>query len=356
MKIALIQDWLTGFAGGEQVLLALHEMYPDAPIYTSLYNPEKVPQFAKAVVISSYLQKIPGLKSKHQIAIPLMPAAFESFDLKGFDVIVSVGGGLSKGVITHPGQRHIAYCHTPIRYIWRFGGDERASGGWLKEKVAHSLRIWDVVSAERVDEFYGNSKTVAARIEKVYRQPSKHVYPPINVDRYTVSTEEPGNYFITVGRLVMYKRPDLIIEAFKKTKQQLKIVGNGPDKDALMKLAEDCPWIEFMGRVSDEELKDLYAKARAFVFAAEEDFGIVPVEAMACGRPVIAYGKGGVTESVVEGVTGTFFPEQTAESLASVLETFDEKAYNSADIRKQAELFSTERFKDEMRRIIEFRS
>lgn len=356
MKIAFVQDWLTGFAGGEQVLLALHEMYPDAPIYTSLYRPEKVPQFAKATVLPSYLQKIPGLASHHQLAIPLMPAAFESFDLKGFDVIVSVGGGLSKGVITHPGQRHISYCHTPIRYVWRLGGDVRSGGSWLREKVSHSLRLWDVVSAERVDQFVANSKTVAARIEKIYRQSSKVVYPPINVEKYELSTEEPGDYFITVSRLIMYKRLDIIIEACKKTKQPLKIVGNGPDKEKLMKLAEGAPWIQFMGRVSDAELKDLYAKARAFIFAAEEDFGIVPVEAMACGRPVIAYGRGGVTESVEEGATGAFFNEQTAESLAELLEKFAEKSYNSGYVRKQAERFNAERFKAEMRAIIEFRS
>lgn len=356
MKLAFVQDWLTGFAGGEQVLLALHEMYPDAPIYTSLYVPEKVPQFSKATVIPSYLQKFPTLATHHQLAIPLMPAAFESFDLKEFDVIVSVGGGLSKGVITHPGQRHISYCHTPIRYVWRLGGDSRSGGSWLREKVSHSLRMWDVVSAERVDQFLANSKTVAARIDKIYRQPSQVVYPPIDVDKYQLSSEEIGDYFLTVSRLIDYKRLDIIINACKKTKQPLKIVGSGPDKEALMKLAEGAPWIQFTGRVSDQELRMLYAKARAFIFAAEEDFGIVPVEAMACGRPVIAYGKGGVTESVEEGATGAFFSEQTSDSLAELLEKFDHTSYNSVYVRKHAERFNVERFKKEMRAIIEFRS
>lgn len=355
MKLAFIQDWLTGFAGGEQVLLALHEMYPEAPIYTSLYRPEKVPQFAKATVIPSYLQKIPGLASHHQKAIPFMPAAFESFDLKEFDTIVSVGGGFSKGVITHPGQRHISYCHTPIRYFWRLGGDNRA-GGWLGDKIAHRVRLWDVVSAERVDQFLANSQTVGDRITKIYRQPSEVVYPPVDVDRYTLSKEPVADYFLTVSRLIKYKRLDIIIEACKRTKKPLKIVGSGPDQDELRKLAEDAPWIQFTGRVSDAELKKMYGEAQAFIFAAEEDFGIVPVEAMACGRPVIAYGKGGVTETVEEGLTGTFFQEQTVESLVEVLEKFDQTQYNSVYVRERAERFGKSHFQEKMRAIIEFRS
>ena len=359
MKIALVQDWLNGFAGGEQVLLALHEMYPEAPIYTSLYNEESVPQFAKATVIPSYLQKVPGLKKRHQLAIPLMPAAFESFDLKGFDVIISVGGGLSKGVITHPGQRHISYCHTPIRYIWRLSGDfrnEKRWDSWLRARAEHKLRLWDVVSADRVDQFVANSENVAGRIQKIYRKKAAVVYPPIDTERYQLSKEEPGDYFLSVGRLIGYKRIDLIIEACKKTRQPLKIVGKGPEKERLQKLAEGAPWIEFLGRLSDEELKKVYGKARAFVFAGEEDFGIVPVEAMAAGRPVVAYNKGGVTESVKEGVAGAFFAEQTVESLAEVLEKFDEKQYNSVHVREQAERFTKQVFQDRMRKIIEFPS
>ncbi|HSI20784.1 MAG TPA: glycosyltransferase [Verrucomicrobiae bacterium] len=355
MKIALIQDWLTGFAGGEQVLLALHKMYPDAPIYTSLYNPEKAPQFADATVIPSYLQSIPVLNKRDKLAIPLMPAAFESFDLKGFDVILSVGGGLSKGVITHPGQRHISYCHTPIRYIWRLGGDNRNTGkwdSWLREQAMHKLRLWDVVSAERVDTFIANSPTVQGRIAKIYRQDSLVVAPPVDIDRFSLSTES-DDYFLTVGRMVAYKRGDLVIEACKAAKKPLKIVGGGPEEARFRKLAEGAPWIEFTGRVSDEELQKLYGRAKAFIFASEEDAGIVPVEAMACGKPVIAYGKGGVADVVVEGVHGTFFPEQTKESLVEALNRFDDLQFDATIIRKHAEGYRLSVFQDKIRKIIE---
>ncbi|MEI6477849.1 MAG: glycosyltransferase [bacterium] len=351
--IALVQDWLTGFAGGEQVLLALHEMYPDAPIYTSLYAPEKVPQFANATVIPSYLQKVPGLLTRHQTAIPLMPLAFESFDLKGFDVVISVGGGLSKGVITQPDQTHISYCHTPMRYLWHIGGDSRASGSWLKSQAAHKLRIWDVVSASRVDRFLANSQTVADRIAKIYRQDATVVYPPVNTSRFHVATDKPGDYFLSVGRLISYKRVDLAVEACIKTKQPLKIAGTGPESDSLKAMAKNAPWIEFLGRVPDAELEGLYQGARAFIFPAEEDFGIVPVEAMSVGRPVIAFGKGGATESVVEGVSGTFFDKQEGDSLGEKLTAFKDADWDPAAIRQQAERFDVELFKKTMKEIVD---
>lgn len=356
MKIALVQDWLNGFAGGEQVLLAVHELFPEAPIFTSVYNSEKTGQFKQAKVIPSYLQKIPGLKSHHQIAIPLMPAAFESFDLKGFDVVFSIGGGLSKGVITHPGQVHISYNNTPLRYIWRLSQDNRNAGrwdSWLRESAAHRLRMWDVISAERVDYFLANSKTSAGRVKKIYRRESEVLYPPVDTGRFQVGTEKAGNYFLSVGRLIAYKRVDLVIQACILTKQPLKIVGRGPEEKALRKLAEGSAWIEFLGHVSNQELSKLYAEARAFVFGGEEDFGIVAVEAMACGRPVIAYGKGGITESVIEGKTGTFFEDATAESMAALLEKFNPDEYDSGIIRTRAEQFDVKVFKEGVKTVIQ---
>lgn len=355
MKIALVQDWLTGFAGGEQVVLALHEMYPDAPIYTSLYNKEKAPQFAKAKVIPSYLQRVPGLLKRDKLAIPLMPAAFESFDLKGFDVVLSVGAGFSKGVITHPGQRHISYCHTPIRYIWRLGGDNRNQNTWdsaLRERAMHGLRVWDVVSAARPDEFIANSSTVQARLAKIYRRESVVLSPPISLERFVLS-EHSEDYFMTVGRLVGYKRADVVVQAFLETKKKLKVVGTGPEEARLRALAKNSPNIEFLGRVSDSELNHLYTNARAFVFAAEEDAGIVPVEAMACGKPVIAYGCGGVTDVVVDGTHGLFFKDQTPASLHDALERFETVTFDPKVIRKRAESFRKEIFQEKMRKIIE---
>jgi glycosyltransferase involved in cell wall biosynthesis len=355
MKLAFVQDWLTGFAGGEQVLLALHQLYPEAPIYTSLYNPEKAPQFAQATVIPSYLQRVPGLLKRDKLAIPLMPAAFESFDLKGFDTIVSVGAGFSKGVITHPGQRHIAYLHTPIRYAWRLGGDTRNAGlwdSWLRERAMHRLRMWDVISAVRPDEFIGNSTTVVRRIEKIYRREAIAVAPPVNVSAFTVQDQHDG-YYLTVGRLVGYKRTDLIIDACLKSKRKLMVVGTGPELERYRARAAAAPWIQFPGRVSDSALRELYARARAFIFAAEEDAGIVPVEAMACGKPVIAYGVGGVTDVVRDGVDGVLYAEQSDVSLLEALEKFEGSTFSAPAIRSQAEHFSTELFSKKMRAIIE---
>lgn len=357
LKIAIVHDWLTGFAGGEQVILALHTMYPDAPIFTSLYSPAKVPQFAKATVIPSYLQKIPGLIQKDKLAIPLMPAAFEAFDFKGFDVIIS-SGALSKGIITHPGQRHINYCHTPIRYIWNLGGDNRNKGkwdSWLREREAHKMRIWDVVSSERVDEFVANSKTVQSRIKKIYRRDSTVIYPPIEVGRFELSTIS-DDYYLVVGRLVSYKRPDLIIDACIKSGRKLKVVGIGPEEESLKLRAKNSPQIEFLGRVSDAERNVLYANAKAFIFASEEDFGIVPVEAMACGKPVICYSVGGQTDSVIEGLSGVYFTEQTPDSIIEAIEKFEHLSFDPVKIHAHAQQFSTSTFQDKMRALIEFQS
>lgn len=347
IKVALVHDWLTGFAGAEQVLLALHEIFPEAPIYTSVWNKEKTPQFSQATVIPSYLQKFPGAIGHHQLFIPLMPQAFESFDFKGFDVIISITTGLSKGIITQPDQLHIAYCNTPPRYLWRLGNDTRNEGrldSGLRNWISHKLRIWDIVSADRVDAFLANSHTVAERVAKIYRKPSTVIYPPVNTNRFSPSDKKPGNYMLSVGRLVEYKRVDLIIQACLAAGCPLKIAGEGPERSKLEQLAAGHPTIEFLGRVPDADLKELYGQALAFIFAAEEDFGIVPVEAMSAGRPVIAYRKGGATETVEDGITGLFFDQQTPDSLATVLRTFQAEQFDSQRIRRHAEKFDKKVF------------
>ena len=343
-KVALVQDWLTGFAGGEQVLLALHRMYPEAPIFTSVYSAAMTPQFAKAKVIPSYLQRLPTARRRHQVLIPLMPQAFESFDLKGYDLVVSVGGGLSKGVITQPDQLHLSYCHTPMRYIWKLSDDNRNAGRFdsgLRQWAEHRLRIWDVVSADRVDGFLANSVNVRRRIAKIYRKESEVVYPPVDISRFVFSPDASGTYFLSVGRLVEYKRIDVLVRACILTGQSLKVVGEGPERPRLQAMAVNAPWIEFLGRMPDSELRAIYAGARAFLFAAEEDFGIVPLEAMAVGRPVIAYAKGGALETVVDGKTGLFFAEQTAESLAEVIGRFKAADFDPQAARTRAEQFDT---------------
>ena len=344
-KVALVQDWLTGFAGGEQVLLALTELFPDAPIYTSIYNPKTTPQFFGKKVYTSFLQKIPGAKLKHQYFIPFMPVAFETFDLKGYDLVISLGA-FAKGVITQPDQVHLNYCHTPIRYAWKLGGDNRASGR-IKDKIAHNLRVWDVVSAERVDGFIANSQTVADRIKKIYRMPSTVIYPPVDIQRYQGIQRAPKDYFVALGRLVQYKRVDLIIEACLRANKHLYIIGNGPDRARLLRVANGSPLIHFLGRVEFERLEKIFSEARA----AEEDFGIAPVEAMGAGCPVIAYNKGGLTESVIADQSGEFFEEQCVDSLAEVLANFSDAKYSAEKISKSVQRFDKSAF---LRNIAEY--
>jgi len=350
-RIALVHDWLATYAGGEQVLKAMHELYPEAPIFTSVWNPEAVSVFPEKLIHTSYLQQIPGAKTHHQILAPLMPQAFESFDLKGFDVVLSSTTGMAKGVITHPGQTHISYCHTPPRYLWRLGGDNRSSSSWLRSYVSHGLRLWDVVSAERVDQFVANSQTVADRIAKIYHKPSTVIYPPVDTEKFAGLESKDGGYFITVSRLIAYKRIDLIIEACKKLGKRLVVVGDGPERANLERLAEGGD-IRFVGRVSDQRLAELYTEATAFLFAAEEDFGIVPVEAMSAGKPVIAFGKGGLTESVIAGKTGAFFSEQTSESLIATLKSTSFADFETAVIKRHAKTFDTAVFKEKIGELV----
>lgn len=350
MKVALVHDWMTASGGAEQVLLAFHELFPEAPIYTSYYFPEKLPQFAKAKVITSYLPTLPLLSRRDKLAIPLMPAAFEAFDLKGYDLIIS-SGAFAKGVITHPGQVHMNYCHTPIRYIWGLGGDTRNAGkwdSWLREKAAHTLRLWDVVSSERVDHFIANSSTVQARIKKIYRREAEVISPPVDTEKFVLS-EAPGEYYLSVGRLVAYKNVHLIAAACNGLRVPLKIAGSGPFARSVQMMAGGSRDIELLGRVSDAELKKLYAGAKAFIFAAEEDAGIVPLEAMACGKPVIAYGKGGVLDVVREGKEGVFFPEPNIDSIKEAISKFEGMQFDPHAIRKQAEHFSIQIFKEKIR-------
>lgn len=354
--IAFIHDWLTTFGGAEQVLLAAHELYPEAPIYTSLYRPQQVPQFANANVIPSYLQQIPGASSHHQLYVPLVPAAFESFDLKEYDAVVSFGLGFSKGVLTQPHQPHLSYCHSPARYLWNLGGDMRNKGrwdSWLRAKAEHSLRVWDVVTAERVDAFVANSQNTARRIEKIYRRSSEVIHPPVNIERFQISNQDKKeNYILSVGRLVAYKRVDLIIEASLKVGLPLRIVGCGPEERRLRQIVGNSPLITFLGFVSEEELVKQYQHAKAAVFAAEEDFGIVPVEAMAAGCPVVAYGQGGVGESVIPDKTGILFTQQNIDSLAEAFSQIDTFTYDLAILHAHAEGFSSEVFKEKIGQFI----
>ena len=356
MKVALVHDYLNQMGGAERVVLALHEIFPDAPLYTSIYDPERVDAaFRDMDIRTTFMQKFPMVTKHHQPYLPFYPFAMESLDLRGYDLVLSSSSAFGKGVITRPETLHICYCHTPMRWCWNYEEYvEREKLGSVARKVLPplitGLRIWDQASAMRVDHFIANSPVIAERIRKYYRRESVVIPPPVEANRFpfdpTIVTED---YFLALGRLIPYKRFDLAIEACNQLQLPLVIIGGGRDLERLQKLAG--PTIRFLGHLSDEEVIHYFTHCRAFLFPGEEDFGITPLEAQVAGRPVIAYGAGGALASVADGVTGTFFHEQTVESLVSVLDSFDEKAYNPLAIHNHALEFDTPRFQ---RRILQF--
>lgn len=351
MKIALVHDYLNQYGGAERVLEALHGVYPAAHVYTSIYSPRKMPDhYRKWRIHTSFMQRLPGIMSHHQWYLPLYPLAMESFDLSRYDVVLSSSSAFAKGVITEATALHVCYCHSPMRFAWNYGDymqNERGAAArarFVLPLVLNYVRLWDEVSAGRVDAFIANSRVVARRIRKRYRQEATVINPPVDTRLYTpLEGEPPGDYFLIVSRMIPYKRLDVAIDAFTRLKLPLKVVGTGR-QDAELR-ARAGPNVEFFGSLPDADLKRLYAGCRAFIFPGQEDFGITPLEAQASGRPVIAYGAGGALETVVAGETGEFFPEQSAGSLAEVVARFDERRYDPAAIRRHAECFDTEVFK-----------
>ncbi len=356
MKLALVHDHLNQTGGAEKVLEVFQEIWPEAPTYTLLFDPQRVPQFAGRDIRPSFLQCMPFARSKFQWYLPLMPTATEHHDLSEYDIVLSSTSAFAKGVITQPKSVHICYCHTPTRYLWS------DTHSYVKElrvpkfikallpSLLTHLRVWDRHAADRVDHFIANSKTVESRIQKYYGRDSVVIHPPVDTHRFQIS-EKPKTYFLTGGRLVAYKRFYMVVEACNRTGIKLKIFGTGPVMKELQRVAKGN--IEFLGRVSDDQLPELYANAKAFIHPQEEDFGITPVESMATGRPVIAWRRGGATETVRDGVTGELFDEQSWEELADHLIRFDETKYDPNVIRHHAEQFGRERFKNEMRELVE---
>ncbi len=315
MKVALVHDYLNQMGGAERVVMALHEIYPDAPIYTSIYDPKLVdPAFRKMDIRTSFMQKFPMVTKHHQPYLPFYPFAMESLDLRGYDLVLSSSSAFGKGVITRPETMHICYCHTPMRWCWNYEEYvEREQLGKMARRILPflitGLRSWDQTSSMRVDHFIANSPVIAERIQKYYRRDAVVIPPPVEASRFTFDpTIQPEDYFLIVSRLIPYKRIDLAIEACNRLRLPLVIIGSGRDLERLKKLAG--PTIRFMGRLSDQEVLSYYARCRAFLFPGEEDFGITPLEAQASGRPVIAYGVGGALASVVDGVTGVFFKKR----------------------------------------------
>lgn len=352
-KIALVFDWMTTAGGAEKVNLTLHKMFPDAPIFTSVFNQKSLKGFENADIRTSFIQRLPFAKKRHQMYLGLMPHAFESFDLSEFDIVISSSHCCAKGVITKPDAIHISYCHTPMRYAWDDWHTyiEEYTSSKLLQAIAkrkmHGIRMWDKISADRVDYFIANSSTTKSRIQKYYRRPSTVIYPMINHKSYKIAPESK-NYYLAVGRLIPYKKFDLTIEAFNKLGLPLKIVGTGIHEKELKESANSN--IEFLGHVSDKELKKLYSECEALIFPQLEDFGITPLEAMASGKPVIAYKAGGALDTIVDMETGVFFEEQTAESLSQAVEKFIEfkKSFNPSKISSHAQNFDTKNFQKKL--------
>lgn len=357
MKIALVHDYLVQYGGAERVLQAFRELFPDAPIYTLIHDPVSVHgRFDDARVHTSFLQRLPGARRSHRAFPLLMPAAIEQFDLSGYDVVLSDSSSFAKGALTDPNTLHISYIHTPMRYAWDDCQKYTEDFGFprLVRRIIpflmNPVRLWDKASADRPDLMIANSGFVAERIRKYYRRESVVIPPPVETDRFRVSATR-GDYFLIVGRLIAYKRFDIVVEAFTRLGLPLKVAGRGPEADRLMRMAG--PNIEFLGRVSDEELSRYYAECRAFIFPQEEDFGIVAIEALASGRPVIAYRGGDIEERIKDGVSGVFFDEQTPESVIEAVSRFDDSLFDPERIRKQALPFDKDEFKRKIREYVE---
>ncbi len=358
MKIALVHDYLSQDGGAERVLKALHEIWPEAPIFVLFHDEKKLPFSDKAEIQETFLSKMPFIKSSFPWYLPLMPLATEKHDLRSYDLVLSTSSIFAKGIITNPDTLHISYCHTPPRFLWAEGGDYLSDlkrsrlVKMLLPGFIHRLRIWDQLSTQRVDEFIANSMTVSRRILKYYRRPSEIIYPPVDTHLYTPA-QEIDNYFVTGGRLVPYKRTDLVIKTFNRLNTPLKIFGIGPELQHLQKIAK--PHIEFLGKISEETKRELLSHAQAFIHPQMEDFGITPVEAMSAGRPVIAFGRGGATETIVPGLTGVFFKEQTWESLLDAVLNFKAEEWNSQKIHDHAKKFGANNFKNKIQSFVSSR-
>jgi glycosyltransferase involved in cell wall biosynthesis len=356
MRVAIVHDLLNQMGGADRMLLTFHDIFPDAPIYTSIWDPKVTDARFRAMDIrTSFMQRLPFILRHHQPYLPLYPFAFERLDLREYDVVISSSWAFAKGIVTRPEALHICYCHTPMRWAWRY--EDYISFeqvGLLARAVLPPfitwLRGWDYATAARVDYFVANSPTVAARIAKYYRREAVVVPPPIDTSRYHMAPSH-DDYFLVVSRLIPYKRIDLAVEAFTRLGLPLRIIGSGRFEKKLKRSAGKN--IKFLGQLPDAAVREHMARCRAFIFPGEEDFGMTPVEAQASGRPVIAYGAGGALSTVIEGETGAFFYEQTAESLMEAVQNFRDEQFDPQRIRRHAEEFDTRRFMDRFSRFVE---
>ncbi len=360
MKVAIVTDFLIKMGGAERVVKQLADLYPDAPIYTLLYDEEKCGcDFPAKRVRTSFLQRLPKwLRRRYRYFLGWMPLAIETLDLMQYDLVISSSSAFAHGVLTNSSSLHICYCHSPMRYAWdythRYFSEQPE--GWFKKwwarKALYKVRMWDKVAADRPDVYIANSKHVQRRIEKFYRLPAEVIYPGVDVNRFELGGEA-GEYYLIISTLTPYKKIDLAVNLFNKTGKKLIIIGGGREEDYLRRIAG--PNVTIKGRLSDDETRQYLEGCKAVIFPAEEDFGIVPVEAMACGKPVLAFGVGGALETVIPGETGELFAEQTLASIEDGLGRLitNYKKYQPEKIRKHAEKFAAQHFEKEVKQLIE---
>lgn len=352
MKVALIHDWLTAMGGAERVLESLIQMFP-ADLYTLVKNSKNLvgTPFENLEIKTSFIQKLPRAEKKYRSYLPLFPLAIEQFDLSDYDLVISSSHSTAKGVLTHADQMHICYCHTPMRYAWdlyqQYLREARLKSG-LRGVIAkcflHYLRMWDAHASARVNAYIANSRYVARRVKQIYNQEAEVIYPPVDLNFYTLE-EDKEEYYLTISRMVPYKKMDLIVEAFAAMpEKKLIVIGEGPEEEKIKAKAKKN--IEILPHQDKESLKKMMQKAKGFVFASIEDFGILPVEAQGCGTPIIALGKGGALETVRGNETGIFFPEQKVSSLMEAIKVFEKKTFDPRKIREHAESFREEVFRE----------
>ncbi len=359
MRIALVHDWLTGMRGGEKVLEVLCELHPDADILTLVHERGSVsPVIERHRIVTSPLQWLPFARRRYRHFLPLYPTLIEQFDLDGYELVISSSHAAAKAVVPAGRARHISYCHSPMRYAWdqfeAYFGEERVgptASRWLYRPVLSRLARWDAATATRVDRFVANSSHVAGRIRRYYNRSATIVYPPVDTVFYHPDATVPSSHFLIVSALVPYKRIELAIDACRQAGARLRIVGDGPDRGRLERQAG--PHVEFLGRLSDEQIRDEYRRAAAVLLPGEEDFGIVPVEAQACGRPVVALARGGSLETVVDDETGVLVPEATVDGWVRGLKRVASRTFDAARLRAHAGQFSRERFRHQITSVID---
>ena len=357
MKVAIIHDWLVTDAGAEGVLKSIIELYPDADIFSlvDFLTPKDREEILKGKFAkTSFIQKLPFAKKQFRNYLPLFPKAIESLDVSGYDLIISSSHAVAKGVKKTDGQLHVCYCHTPIRYAWDMHEEYTKDLPFLKKILVQAslayIRKWDIASLDRVDCFIANSNFIADRIKRIYDRDSVVINPPVDTERFTFYPNKE-DFYLTASRLVPYKKTKLIVEAFNQTDKKLVVIGKGEELEKIRAIAKSN--VKVLGFVETKELIEYMQRAKGFVFAALEDFGIIPIEAMSCGTPVLAYGKGGIRDSVIDGKTGLFFEEQSVESILKSLNIFCKKSFDYKTIANHAKIFSKDRFQTELKSFID---